>query len=613
MPLGWLASGTGVFLGIAGLALGLGRIICGHLLDDCGSAARLWLSVTTGLAAMTALVFAIGAIKCFSVPVTTVCLGLAAAVVTVVMSKRRDWLHQIGSDLRAANSDAARDAPWIWPGIAIIGLVAMGAALAPEVRGDSLIYHISAAMLFVVHAGHVEIPSSALTYIPQNQQLLYALALLFDGDTAARLLHLLCGVLLVAGTVASARLLGMSRCDAMVSALLLLTVPTWIYLATSTYVDLAVANYSLACLYCLLVARRNGSTAWTVLAAMMAGMAMGCKYTAGVVLTAPAMILAAAPARGATGAGAAVRRAMLFATLSFLVLAPWLIRNFIWTGNPVAPSLMGLLGPPGVPTSTVNWPDVQPGNPALFLRPLALLASVAQMYISFLDYGNFLPVLTPLAWVLALAGSQARRAAGPAEMRLIISFLVLALVLGVPLGAVRRDSRYVMAHFAVAAVLTVFWWRHAVDTWPRHARLLQRAGASLLAILIALWALRSWVWFRDLKETVLPPKWNETRAAYLRARIPHYDALVALSGQIRPEHGRVLGASYPSRVPYVLGGAPLTADLRVQQPEHVKPEHIAGLRRQNVRYLFGRIRDDLRPFVEEQGEFGGVTLWRLLD
>jgi hypothetical protein len=37
------------------------------------------------------------------------------------------------------------------------------------------------------------------------------------------------------------------------------------------------------------------------------------------------------------------------------------------------------------------------------------------------------------------------------------------------------------------------------------------------------------------------------------------------------------------------------------------------LRRQGVRYLFGAIRDEMRPLVENCGEFGGVTLWRLRD
>lgn len=613
VSLGWLWSGVGVFVLLAGLALVTGRVLAGRLLDGLGAAARLWLSLTLGLAALTALVFAIGVLHRFTVVVTAACLGLLALVVAVVFAVRRDWGAHLVGDLRAVTLGAVRESPWMWAGIGLVFVPAFGAALAPEVRGDSLIYHISAALLYVVHAGHVEIPSSALTYMPQNQQLLYALALLFDGDTAARLLHLLCGILLAAGCFATARLLGLSRRDGMAGVLLLLTVPTWFYLATSTYVDLAVANYSLACVYCLLLMRRCARNGWLLLAAIMAGMAAGCKYTAGVVLAVPALVLAAVPACGETRCGRGLRRAAAFAVLSALLVSPWLIRNFIWTGNPVAPSFMRLLGPPGVPQSTLDWPDIQAGTPGLFARPLAWMSAVAEMYMAFLDYGNFLPVLLPLALGIAAAVAGNWRAALGPEIRLLLVFLALALLLGVPLGAVRRDSRYVMAHVATAAVLIVFWWRLAADSAARHGRLLRRSGAALLALAVCVWAVRSWIWFRDLNETVLAPMSTASRAAYLRRHLAGYDALAALSGHVGPRDGKVLGAAYPSRVPYVLGGAPLTQDFPVFRTQDVRPEHLPGLRRQGVRYLFGAIRDDLRPLVEDIGEFCGVTLWRLRD
>jgi 4-amino-4-deoxy-L-arabinose transferase-like glycosyltransferase len=543
VPLGWLLSGVGVFVFLAGLALIAGRVLAGRLLDGVGAAARLWLSLTLGFSALTALVFAVGALHRFTVIVTAACLGLVTLAAVVVFAVRRDWRTQMVGDLRAATLGLARESPWMWAGVVLVFVPAFGAALAPEVRGDSLIYHISAALLYVIHAGHVEIRSSALTYMPQNQQLLYALALLFDGDTAARLLHLLCGMLLAAGCFATARLLGLSRRDGMAAALLLLTVPTWFYLATSTYVDLAVANYSLACVCCLLLMRRCGSNGWLALAAVMAGMAAGCKYTAGVVLAAPALVLAAAPACGEARCGRRLWRAAAFGVLSALLVSPWLIRNFVWTGNPVAPSFMRLLGPAGVPQSTLDWPDIQAGTPGLFARPPAWMSAVADMYMAFLDYGNFLPVLLPLALGIAAAVTRDWRAALAPETRLLLGFLALALLLGVPLGAVRRDSRYVMAHVAIAAVLIVFWWRLAADSAAEHGRLLRRGGGALLALAVCVWAVRSWVWFRDLDETALPPMSEASRAAYIRKQITGFDALAALSAHVGPGDGKVLGAA----------------------------------------------------------------------
>ncbi|MEI7635259.1 MAG: hypothetical protein WCK47_13380 [bacterium] len=605
---------------------------------------RLWIVLVSGHAVFSMGIFVLGIPGLFRFAIVASFLFLLTVFYLVRCFRRIKTVnHQFGRESDADRRRAAmhrltscfmvrqvklawRLSPLLFDVILIITALAFGTACAPEVRGDPIIYHITQALLFVVNHGHVDIPSSALTYIPQNQQLLYALALLLGGDSLARLLNWLSGVMLLMGAFTVSRLLGCGRRDAMAAAALVALFPIWIYIASACYVDLAAANYILASVFLLLCVFGNGihapivgiPTAWmncAFMSAIFMGMAMGTKYTAVVVGFFPALMVAL------IGGFIARRRDRVFSVnilslfvwlfvLSLAVFSPWLIRNYLWTGNPVAPSFMRVLGPPGVPESTLSWPDIQAGDPRRLWPPSQLFASYADMLFSFGDYGNYLPLVCVILTVVALFSGPAMRARlFPLPVVLCIVFVVAAFLLGVPVAAVRRDSRYVMAHTAILAALSVKWCVVIAGNIPDGKTWAKRLGVGIIIALFILWLPVAIVRFHDLNETICPVFTGRARSAYLRARLANYDANAALGQLITDTAGKVLGAAYPARVNYVLGGAPITADYLVQNTEAIDPSTLSMLKRRGIRYIMGDIRPELKPYVRLLGYSINKPVW----
>ncbi len=592
-------------------AWGAGVLILPRIAGPGHSAGvRAYLSLNLGFAVLSMAVFLFGIPRLVTPVFAVLLLGVfsAAGLVSAVAGFRR------AGSVVAAWGRAVREAPLASAALCVVTLAGLGGGLNPEVRGDPIIYHISEALLFAVHRGHIEVRSSALTYIPQHQQLLYALVLTLSGDVAAKLLHWFSGVMLLGGAALLVRRLGGSPGGAMRAAALLALVPIWMYLATAAYVDFPAANAILAGLLALMSTAdaptlrvRAGLCA---VAGAMFGAAMGCKYTAALVGFLPAFLLFPVFVRG-TARQRLACAAMLVAGAA-LLFAPWLIRNAMWTGNPVAPTWMRVLGPPGVPEATLAWPDIQAGNPAALWPPDRLLAAYGDMAGAFSDYLNFLPVLAALAGVVALAGGgPVRRAAFPPQVRHLLAFVALAFLIGVPLAAVRRDARYVMAHMAVLAAILPVWTGVLSSRFPDRGRQFRLVIGATGILLAGSWLMATRNRFADLNES-LWPRWTAAqRDQYQRGRLEGFDANRAISGRVPQGDGLILGAAYPARVPYVLGGAPLTSDFSLQRPDALTTASIAALRRQGVGFVFGRVKPEVAAELEAAGEFGGVPLWRL--
>jgi len=595
-----------------------------------GVAETVWLSTTLGLGFLTGLIFVLGCFHLF----TPLSVFAILVLVTAWLLFRAEYKLHGGAAgetfLRFAMEGIQLARRYPIPSAAL-GVVVFGAFLgcgAPEVRGDPIIYHITEAWLFVVNRGHVNIPSSALTYIPQNQQLLYALGLLLGSDSLAKLFHWTMGVLLLIGTYVGGVRLGLGRRSALISSLLLALVPTWFYLATTTYIDLATANYLLASVYLGTIGL------WTspanrivvgILSGFYLGMAVGTKYTAGVVGAVP--LFAASAYQGIMTKRQSSRLKWrdialpLFALAgtAFVVFLPWLVRNWLWTGNPVAPSFMRWLGPFDAPEETKASPDIQAFALGAEWTIVGFLKSYVHMFWAFTDYGNYLPVIALLLWLAHVAvGVLVERKKKRFQdirvvVRSLILFLILAFLLGVPLASVRRDSRYVMCHTALSAILVVFFFEAAVSALPDYERKLRRFAGGVIGILFGAWGIASYWKYQDLREICWPVFDRDSRDAYCAARLANYYANLRVGDLVQPEEGKVVGAAYPARVHYVLGGNPVHPDLlRRQATERLGPDDLAPLRKQGVRFLFGEVAPALQPYLRLRGYAANRPLWEIV-
>ncbi|MGA2500480.1 MAG: hypothetical protein ABSH20_22285 [Tepidisphaeraceae bacterium] len=119
----------------------------------------------------------------------------------------------------------------------------------------------------------------------------------------------------------------------------LVAVPWTVLLGTIAYNEAGLTLY--AALAIAWTIRQE--TAWRqwIIGGAFAGLACGCKYTG-----APMLLLlwpAALLASGNWQAGR-LKRIVLYFAVGMALFSPWLVRNLIWTGNPVFPEAMKLLG-----------------------------------------------------------------------------------------------------------------------------------------------------------------------------------------------------------------------------------------------------------------------------
>ncbi|PKO15624.1 hypothetical protein CVU37_12415 [candidate division BRC1 bacterium HGW-BRC1-1] len=583
---------------------------------------RVFLEINAGFSALSFAVFALGIPHWVNPPVVLVLLFICAACLLVLRPRVDGVLLEICTTFRTE-----RHLWWPVSIVALVSVAGLGGALSPEVRGDPIIYHVSEAMLFAVNGGHVDIPSSVLTYIPQHFQMLVAMGLVIATDVTGKLLHWFQGELLLFGAALLALRLGASRVQAAWAAALLALVPIWMYLATAIYVDLPVAN-AIVCAVLIMTSTttlRPASGAW---AGFFLGTAMGSKYTAAVVGAVPlGLLMLLIIWRERT------HRRRLFLALSIMTVAtmitfaPWAIRNAVWTGNPLAPSLMSVLGPADVPASTLAWPDIQSGNPALFLHPLQWLSESLGMFVAFSDYQNVLPLLALIlgftGWLLRRARKDDHKSTSPRESdmrsrrRDLVVFCLLTLLIGVPLAAVRRDGRYVMAHMAILSALVVVFRTELMALLSGGGtEMLWRRRLHFLSMAVVAMLFASWVWstrnrFQDLNESLWPAWSGQARISYQRDRLQGYDANMALSNAGLPIGGKILGAGYPARVNYVLNGTPITPDLAVQEASAIRSEHLPLLRRQGVDSLFGLPPPETRALLRLLGSYGGKDLYQV--
>jgi hypothetical protein len=395
-----------------------------------------------------------------------------------------------GAGRGAYNEDLSRNLIWLLIAIPY-GVLYLIHGLAPEIQPDGYTYHLGLVAEWLRVGG---IPDRVGFYeaLPQVAEFLFLPAFAAGGAPAAKLAHLVSlggAVWLILGI---ARRLSVPGAAA---AVLFACAPVVGIDASSAYNDVMLAFFALAALAAL-IAGRN------FLAGAMAGLCYGVKMTGGVFALAG---LACLMRRKEW------KRAAIYCAGVALLAAPWLIRNAIWIGNPVAPlyndwfpnpyfhpsteaALLDLLrnyrlAPVALPLEVTVRGEGTAGmiGPVFLLAPLALLAlrkREARPVLLFVAFG-----LAP--WLLN---------AGTRFLIPALPFLALALAAAMPARAMT----------AIAAL-------HALISFPPMLDAYAPNGA---------WRLKGFPWQAALR--------IQPHEEYLREKLPEYAYAELLNAQVKP-------------------------------------------------------------------------------
>jgi hypothetical protein len=339
----------------AAFALAASYSLGSRLLREAG--ADPGLRIVSGAALLSTAVFACCAAG-LARPATFFLLGLAALALVKLPAKR----------------PALFDCRW-WLILAPFLALYLSNAMAPEISFDGSRYHLGLVARYLREHGFHAVHDNFYAALPAGVEMLYLFAFAFGRHSAAATVHF--GLLLALAwqMIAWARRAGYPLAGMCAASLVFLSPMVGVD-GSSAYNDVAVAAIAFTLFHALWLWQEQRAARLLVAIGLLAGFAFTAKYTAG---------LAVPYALGwvAWNSRRRARDLAIVAGAAALVMAPWIVKNWLWYGNPLAPFFNRWFPNPYVTSSfeleyrsrLAHWNGADGViGPVLLLAPIGLLA-----------------------------------------------------------------------------------------------------------------------------------------------------------------------------------------------------------------------------------------------
>jgi hypothetical protein len=351
--------------------------------------------------------------------------------------------------------------PSLWPRLcAVYVAVTLGLellqALAPPLAWDALVYHLTLPRWYA-QLGHLRVdPAFAFSGFPQLNEMLFTAADLLRGDIAAQTLGWAFGAVLALGLAGyTGRTLGASH--APVAPAILFSAFTIAISLAWAYAELLLMVLALGVVIALDQWRRSDHLRWLIVAGALSGFALGCKYTGLIVPLAAFIVIIANTLSEKRNTHHLTR--LLLPSSSFLLpclltFSPWLLKNWLFTGNPVYPLLIPTEWMDAARLTFYNRPDLIERNPfnaaLIFFRAVFLGVQGGNDYDATLGpLWAFLPLALAVGW--RLVASEHKRALWPVVVFCLAGYAGWVALLFVSKYAVQ--ARLFFAMFPALAAL----------------------------------------------------------------------------------------------------------------------------------------------------------------
>ncbi len=233
--------------------------------------------------------------------------------------------------------------------VSIYLLINLIGALAPEIEVDALVYHLYIPKVYIQNHRLVYIPYEFRTAFPLGMEMLFTLGMLLRDSILAKLIHFSLGVLTLLATYCFGRKHFSSRVG-LLAAAIFYTVSMVAWSSTTAYIDLGTTFFTTLEIFALVNWWHSRRDRWLAVAAILCGLAMGTKYLGvfGLVILVVGILLKLSFA-GQRDVRGALRTILTYAVIPVLMVSPWLIKNYVFTGNPVYPLLNNVFKSPLMP------------------------------------------------------------------------------------------------------------------------------------------------------------------------------------------------------------------------------------------------------------------------
>jgi 4-amino-4-deoxy-L-arabinose transferase-like glycosyltransferase len=230
-------------------------------------------------------------------------------------------------------------------------VLALIAALAPPTAKDTLLYHFAVPKAFIAQGANAPVDGNIASYLALGTEMHTVWAMLLGGifsprtgEAAAGATVFLFFPLLLAAVYGWARELGLGKRWALLAVLMVAAVPTAFHVASSAYIDLALAFFITLAIAALGRWWKTLETGWLIYAAIFLGAALSVKLTALFVFAAFALVILLRARQAKEDAPD--RTANIFATgfvallIAGAIASPWYLKTWKQTGSPIFPFYM---------------------------------------------------------------------------------------------------------------------------------------------------------------------------------------------------------------------------------------------------------------------------------
>ncbi|MEK6409359.1 MAG: glycosyltransferase family 39 protein [Acidobacteriota bacterium] len=429
------------------------------------------------------------------------------------------WLSRVRDAETGVDGTNKRQALSVVVVLSILFLPLVILPLYPPTAWDATMYHLAYAKIYVQNHQLVLTPYLRFPVFPQNNEMLFTLALQVQDDVLAQLVEFLMMAVLVAAMIAFGWRFFSRRAGLWAGAILLQS-PLVIWLGTVAYVELGLMLFVMMTVYALWNFLESRQQHWLILAGAFCGLAMGTKYTGLfflLVLTVVALF-------------AGWKRRNLWQSLrplalAIVIFAPWIVRNFYYTKNPLFPFFYDVFGRAfgyelwkpedfhEMHRAIYSQLGVGKDIEALILLPWNLVA----------HWRSFGALISPLCLfaphLLFIFGIARERTRGLLTIGAAFTLYWFFAV---------QDPRHLMPALPLLSLATAASFDSLLLRWPSPQRLTSHKLATILGALLLLAPGWAWTLLR-LRERGPLPVSAQQRDAYLTRELPSYPAYKLLN------------------------------------------------------------------------------------
>lgn len=324
-----------VVLGLLGLCTAVGQVVVNRIYPlSLRRREQVLFSMGIGIGCVGTLILLWGIV---GIADATGLLFLLSALTILAWGS----LRELASMLRQAV--AVTVAEWSRTELVVIGLITLfvlGHAALPPTDFDSLFYHLAIPEIYLREGRIFLTPDNLHAAYVGVVHMLYLPLLAFGGPGAPALFS---GVLALS-LIPLIHLIGEKLWDSetgRLAALLAWGGPILILVAVTPRIDVTLVWYLLLGHYALIGSLDDSSSApaYLWLGGLVLGIAVAAKLSAAVYILALGPVLLLTTFRVGNSWGAVLRTLGPFCLAVLVTTLPWLIRNWVWLGDPIYPRL----------------------------------------------------------------------------------------------------------------------------------------------------------------------------------------------------------------------------------------------------------------------------------